>query len=158
MQRALTPTLAIILAGGLAAGIGLARPATSEPVAAGGGVASATATPDGTEVDPDNPYRRGTRSAGERAASAEPAAPEAAAFTIEGFAFDGPTTVAPGATLTVTNVDAAPHTLTFTNGEVDTGDLAQGDSATVTAPITPGTYEFFCRIHPSMTGQLTVAG
>lgn len=176
MQRALTPTLAIIVAGGLAAGIALARPADSDPVAATQAAVDAGAD-NPAEIDPDNPYRRGTRSAGSRdgAQPAAPApadgptespapapagseAPAAATITIEGFAFDGPATVAPGAELTVTNLDGAPHTLTFRSGEVDTGDLAGGATTTVTAPLAPGTYDFFCRIHPSMEGRIEIAG
>lgn len=159
MQRALTPTLALIVAGGLAAGIALARPAdtTTNPAPA------ATAAPAADTAAPaDTGYRQGTREAGARggesstpAAPAAPAAP--ATVTIEGFAFGGPDTVAPGAAITVTNLDGAPHTLTFRNGEVDTGTLEANTSTTVTAPLAPGTYEFFCQIHPSMQGRITVA-
>ncbi len=175
--RTMTPTLAIILAGGLAAGIALARPGSGGPSSYGSATAAvATDAPTDQAGDAtEETYRRGTRTAGGRggaeapAAPADPgagnqapaddraAAPAAATITIEGFAFDGPATVAPGATLTVVNNDGAPHTLTFRSGEVDTGDLAGGATATVTAPTAPGTYDFFCEIHPSMEGSITVA-
>jgi plastocyanin len=79
-------------------------------------------------------------------------------ITIEGFAFESGITVAPGQTVTVVNADGAPHTLTATNDEFDTGRLSGGASGTFVAPSEPGTYDFFCAVHPSMTGTLTVAG
>lgn len=164
--------LALILAGGLAAGLGLARPASTD---AGATVAAGDAAPAATASDqngnPDDAYRQGNRQAGERQ-GAQPAAPadgaaqatgEAgqtanATITIEGFAFRGPAVVAPGTTLTVTNADGAPHTLTFRNGEGDTGTIEGGGTATLTAPTEPGTYAFFCAIHPSMEGEIQITG
>ena len=176
MQRLLTPTLALIVAGGLAAGIALARPASSDPAPAAAPAPAAGAAPEGGD---DTDYRTGGRAngrtAGDRAdgdradgggdasggragGDGAPAAvaPSAATVTIEGFAFDGPAAVAPGATIEVTNLDGAPHTLTFRSGEVDTDTIGQGQTAVVTAPLAPGSYEFFCRIHPSMAGRIDV--
>lgn len=180
MDRKLTPTLALIVAGGLAAGIGLARPsnAGSAETTADTQQAAAAETPsaaDGELQPGDDGYRAGNRAGnrggtpadgqaagGDQApAEAEAAAPPAAneaSITIQDFAFAGPATVAPGAQLTVTNQDSAAHTLTFRNGEADTGNLAGQASATITAPTAPGTYAFFCEIHPSMEGEITVAG
>ncbi|WP_406197479.1 cupredoxin domain-containing protein [Kitasatospora sp. NBC_01560] len=79
--------------------------------------------------------------------------------TIQDFLFHPDNlTVAPGATITVTNQDSAEHTLTATTAgkEFDTGVLATGQSATITAPSAPGTYPFHCDIHPSMKGTLVV--
>mgnify|MGYP000454044516 CR=1 FL=1 len=72
------------------------------------------------------------------------------------FDFAGTDAVAPGATINVTNADGAPHTLTAVDGSFDTGVLNGSASATVTAPSAPGTYEYFCSIHPSMTGDIRV--
>ena len=80
----------------------------------------------------------------------------AARIDIAGFAFDGQTTVSPGQTLTVANADGAPHTLTAVDGSFDTGVIQGGGASTLTAPLTPGSYAFFCSLHPSMTGTLTV--
>lgn len=78
-------------------------------------------------------------------------------ISISGFAFSPTTlTVAPGATITVTNNDSAPHSVTANDNSFDTGLLAKGKSATFTAPSTPGTYLYFCTAHPSMTGTLIV--
>lgn len=168
--------LALIVAGGLAAGLALARPASPDAgatVAAGDTGAAATADQGGNQGDdPDDSYRQGNRQAGERQ-GAQPATPTDGAaapatgdagqaanatITIEGFAFSGPAAVAPGTTLTVTNQDGAPHTLTFRDGQGDTGTIEGGGSATLTAPTAPGTYAFFCAIHPSMEGEIQITG
>ena len=80
----------------------------------------------------------------------------AAAIEIAGFAFGGQTTVSAGQTITVANADGAPHTLTAVDGAFDTGVIQGGGTSTLTAPLAPGSYAFFCSLHPSMTGTLTV--
>lgn len=77
---------------------------------------------------------------------------------IKNFAFSPKSiTVAPGATVTVTNQDAVAHTITGTKGGFNTGDIAPGQSKTFTAPNTAGTYTYICNIHQYMTGMLTVS-
>lgn len=66
--------------------------------------------------------------------------------------------VAPGAEVTFSNEGAATHTLTADDGAFDSGSVAGGSSATLSAPAEPGAYAFHCEIHPSMTGTLTVEG
>ncbi len=81
------------------------------------------------------------------------------AITIKNFAFAPSTvTVAPGATVTVTNKDQVAHTITSTKGDFNTGDIASGQSKTFTAPKTPGRYPYICSIHQYMTGTLVVSG
>ena len=81
------------------------------------------------------------------------------AITIQNFAFAPSTvTVAPGATVTVTNKDQVAHTITSTKGDFSTGDIASGQSKTFTAPKTPGRYPYICSIHQYMTGTLVVSG
>lgn len=63
--------------------------------------------------------------------------------------------VAPGASVTVANLDGEPHTVTADDGSFDQG-VDGGASAAFVAPATPGTYSFVCRIHPSMHGQIVV--
>ncbi len=156
-----TPTIAICLTAGIAAGIALARPGDEPAPAAATPVAETAPAPTGQNVDgdPDSPYLAdGTvppAAAGGEEAAAPPAAPTA--ISIEGFAFSSSGSVAAGSPIEVTNLDGADHTLTANNGEFDTGTLGQGQTATISAPSTPGTYEFFCVIHPSMTGQLVVS-
>ncbi|WP_345604846.1 cupredoxin domain-containing protein [Pseudonocardia adelaidensis] len=81
-----------------------------------------------------------------------------AKITIASFAFGQPLTVAPGTKVEVVNTDAATHNVTAADGSFETPDLKQGDTATITAPTTPGRYEFSCTLHPEMTGTLIVEG
>ena len=80
----------------------------------------------------------------------------AARIDIVGFSFGGQTSVAPGQTITVANADGAPHTLTSVDGAFDTGVIGGGVAGGLVAPTAPGSYAFFCSLHPSMTGTLTV--
>jgi len=85
------------------------------------------------------------------------AEPSPAIITISDFDFGEPITVEVGRTVTVFNEDGATHTWTSTEGVFDSGDLAQGESFEFTFE-EPGEYAFFCEIHPSMTGTITVTG
>lgn len=77
---------------------------------------------------------------------------------IKNFAFSPKSlTVAPGATVTVTNEDQVAHTLTATKGGFNTGDIAPGQFKTFTAPNAAGSYPYMCNIHQYMTGMLTVS-
>ena len=58
-----------------------------------------------------------------------------------------------GTTLTVTNADSDPHTLTADDGSFDTGRIDPGTSATITLD-QPGTYTYHCNFHESMTGTI----
>jgi plastocyanin len=85
----------------------------------------------------------------------------AATITIQGFKFGGPITVAPGATVTVTNQDPAAHNVVSDDaGKFKTAGIKQGESTTFTAPTAPGTYKFSCTFHANMhgIGTLTVTG
>jgi plastocyanin len=93
-----------------------------------------------------------------QAAPAQLAATEPNAVTIDNFAF-GPAaiTVAPGTKVTWTNRDDEPHTVVsaadprvFKSGALDTGD-----SFSFTFD-KPGTYQYFCSIHPHMTATVVV--
>ncbi len=86
-------------------------------------------------------------------AGAAGAAPQ---IEISGFAFAS-TPVAPGTTVVAANRDAEPHTVTAVDGAFDSGQIATGNAVSFAAPPTPGTYEFVCTIHLSMSGQLVVA-
>jgi plastocyanin len=88
------------------------------------------------------------------AGSAPTAAP--VEIDIEDFSFGQSRTVGAGAVVLVSNADAAAHTLTAEGGAFDTGSVAKGTVVSFTAPAVPGLYEFFCEIHPSMTGSLVV--
>lgn len=76
---------------------------------------------------------------------------------IDNFSF-GPTSVkvAPGTTVTWTNRDDVPHTVvsddktTFKSKALDTDEQF---SYTFSKP---GTYHYFCSVHPKMTGEVVV--
>jgi len=66
-----------------------------------------------------------------------------------------------GQTIRVINQDWGKkhlhHTFTSTDGLFDTGILKQ-DPGFVTVPSTPGTYHFFCQVHPFMSGKFIIHG
>ena len=83
-------------------------------------------------------------------------APAPVDIRIADFSFGQPRTVAGGAVVQVSNADAEAHTLTAEDGTFDTGSVDGGTVVSFTAPTVPGTYSFYCDIHPSMTGSLVV--
>lgn len=76
----------------------------------------------------------------------------AAGLTIADFTF-GTTTATAGTTVTVSNTDNVDHTVTGDGFDVT---IVGNETQRFTAPRSPGSYPFRCRIHPSMTGVLTV--
>jgi len=63
-----------------------------------------------------------------------------------------------GDTGTWTNHDSAPHTVTSSDGgPLDSPTLHTGDSWSFTFT-QPGTYAYYCAIHPDMVGKVTVTG
>lgn len=101
-----------------------------------------------------------TTSAAEGSAteSTEAAAPAAdgPAIVIESFSFGEPLTVAPGATIQITNNDSAEHSVTSDTEGIFDIEVEGGETATLTAPTEPGEYTYFCRYHPDMKGTLIV--
>ena len=64
--------------------------------------------------------------------------------------------VAAGDTVTWTNDDDAPHTVTFDDDALtDSGELSKGDTYEVTFD-TAGSYSYVCAIHPDMKATVTV--
>ncbi len=76
-------------------------------------------------------------------------------YTVSDYRFT-PLIVSSGQKVEVVDEDDEPHTLTAIDGAFDTGSFDGTKPGTLTAPTEPGTYEFICEIHPSMTGTLTV--
>ena len=66
------------------------------------------------------------------------------------------TPVAPGATVTWTNHGALSHTATFDDVLLDTGTVVPGAEASLTLPDQPGTYSYFCRVHPAVMRAVIV--
>ncbi|HVV61658.1 MAG TPA: cupredoxin family copper-binding protein [Pseudolabrys sp.] len=92
------------------------------------------------------------------AAAAKPARAQALQVKIDNFTFNPQRlTVKAGTTVSWVNNDDIPHTVTaknflFKSKALDTGD---GFSFTFAAP---GTYDYFCSLHPHMTGSIVVEG
>lgn len=76
---------------------------------------------------------------------------------IKDFMFSPPTiTVKSGETITWINRDEEPHTIVSVGKKFPKSsalDTDQEFSITVSAP---GTYEYFCSVHPKMTGTIVV--
>jgi plastocyanin len=64
-------------------------------------------------------------------------------------------TIHVGDTVTWTNSGPSSHTATARDGSFNTGQLSRGHSASHTFTA-PGTYAYFCSIHPFMHGTVTV--
>ena len=64
-------------------------------------------------------------------------------------------TVAAGTEVTWTNADGVDHTVTADDDSFDSAALSGGDTFSFTMA-DPGTYSYFCAIHPSMTGEIVV--
>lgn len=60
-----------------------------------------------------------------------------------------------GQQITFTNNAPMDHTVVADDNSFDSGIIAPGTTFKKTFD-TPGTYTFHCRIHPSMTGKITV--
>jgi uncharacterized cupredoxin-like copper-binding protein len=75
---------------------------------------------------------------------------------IQGFAFaPGTTKVESGATVEWKNVDPTEHTVTAKDGSFTSEPLPNGRGFRVTFD-QPGSYAYFCAIHPTMTGTIQV--
>ena len=85
------------------------------------------------------------------------AGPGPVTVKIDNFAFDSQTvTVAPGATVTWINDDDAPHTVVAEDGKsFRSRTLDTGDKFSFTF-MSPGTFGYFCSVHPHMTGKVVV--
>ncbi|MSQ09411.1 MAG: hypothetical protein EXR52_00160 [Dehalococcoidia bacterium] len=83
-------------------------------------------------------------------------AAEDAEVEIEGFAFKlANVTIMVGQAVRFTNKDDAPHPATAVGGEFNSGVLTKGQRAVITFTF-PATLAYFCEIHPSIRGSVTV--
>lgn len=75
-------------------------------------------------------------------------------INIQNFAFNpGTLTVKKGATVTWTNNDSVPHQIK--SDSFNSTKLTNGQNFSFTFT-TPGTFNYSCAIHPSMTGKIIV--
>ena len=79
-----------------------------------------------------------------------------ATIKIANFTFDPATlTVKAGTTVTWVNADDIPHLVTDKDGKFRSSALDTNDKFSQTFS-TAGTVEYFCAIHPKMTGKIVV--
>jgi amicyanin len=75
---------------------------------------------------------------------------------IDNFTFNPQNlTVKTGTTVTWTNNDDIPHAIAAVNKQFKSKALDTGDAYSFTFT-TPGTYQYFCSLHPHMTGAIVV--
>ena len=86
----------------------------------------------------------------------KPATPAGGSVRISQMRFDPPRlTVQAGETVTWTQADTMPHTVTSNDGTLGSSTLNRGSSFSHTFD-QPGTYEYVCSLHPGMRGQIVV--
>lgn len=130
----LTCTAALGVLGGCGSASSAGAAATSSASAMGSSAMSAMASP----------------------AAGSVASSSAVVIHIAKFAYQVPASVAPGATVTVMNMDGEAHTVTADSGSGFDLTIAPGTSKTFMAPMKPGSYAFHCTYHGNMHGTLVV--
>lgn len=137
--------------------------AQTRPATPAGQARTGTASRPGT----GNTYSTGNAgttynaSAQTRSGTTRAAAPKAAAahtVQIENYAFAPKSlTINVGDTVTWTNEDTAPHTVTTSSGpaKISSANLSKGQSFSYTFT-KAGTYAYYCAVHPDMTATITV--
>ncbi|HLF79479.1 MAG TPA: cupredoxin domain-containing protein [Dehalococcoidia bacterium] len=136
---------------------------TSAPVAAAATATTAPPPPANTSAPPPPPANTPVPPPPPQPTAPPPPAPPAATtlnVTIADFSFSPSTLTArvgQPVTFSVRNSGAATHTFSIQNGP-SSGNIAGGGTATVqfTAPAQPGGVRFFCMIHGSMQGTVTI--
>jgi plastocyanin len=82
---------------------------------------------------------------------------EEVAVVIDNFTFTpGSTALSVGDSVVWTNDQAASHTTTAVNSEWDSGQIKVGSQFGFTFT-EAGTFDYFCSIHPAMTGTVVVS-
>ena len=90
-----------------------------------------------------------------RAKSAH-AAPQATEIKIDNFTFSPETVTLPvNSAVTWVNKDDIPHVIASTDGIFKSKGLDTDDKYSYTFT-KPGTYKYYCSIHPKMTGTIVV--
>ena len=84
-------------------------------------------------------------------------AAQGGAVSIDNFTFGPQTlTVKAGTTVTWTNKDDIPHGIASANNAFTKSKALDTDDSYSFTFTTPGTYQYFCYIHPHMTGTVVV--
>ncbi len=128
------------------AGCGSSSTAAPSKPATGAGTSSAAST-----------TSTGTPSSTSATSPGNTSAPQAAVtIHISEYKYTIPTSVAPGATVSVMNMDDVNHTVTADTGGAFDLKATAGMTTTFVAPTTPGSYPFHCTYHANMHGVLVV--
>ncbi len=78
-------------------------------------------------------------------------------ITIQGLSFNPSCfTAASTSAITIVNKDTVTHTFTIDGTQVDVSIAAGQTFNGESAGLAPGDYPFHCKIHPAMTGTVTV--
>jgi plastocyanin len=89
-------------------------------------------------------------------AAAAAGASQPAAVSMKNYAFDPVTlTIAPGTTVTWTNDDTVPHTVTAADRSFDSGNMPPGATFSHTF-MTAGTIDYLCQYHAGMKATIVV--
>jgi plastocyanin len=116
-----------------------------------GGAGGEESTPDMAGMDHGDDEADDEADSGDQAAAGE-----TVEAVIEGFAFSpGTIEITAGTTVTWTNNDSAPHTVTGEGGAFQSGRMDQGATFSFTFDA-PGTYNYYCEFHPNMTATVIV--
>jgi plastocyanin len=75
---------------------------------------------------------------------------------IQGFGYQVPDSVSPGATVGVMNMDGEAHSVTADDGAAFDAQVTGAATGSLTAPTEPGSYPFHCSYHSTMHGVLVV--
>jgi plastocyanin len=67
-------------------------------------------------------------------------------------------TVKAGTTVTWTNKDDIPHGIAWTKNVFTRSQALDTDDSYALTFTTPGTYQYFCYLHPNMVGNIVVEG
>ena len=82
---------------------------------------------------------------------------QSSAVSIDNFTFGPPSlTVKAGTTVTWTNRDDIPHGIASSNNAFSKSKALDTDDSYSFTFATPGTYQYFCYIHPHMVGTIVV--
>ncbi|MDQ3668773.1 MAG: cupredoxin domain-containing protein [Actinomycetota bacterium] len=99
------------------------------------------------------------KTTGKETAQAEPAGSKGERVVMAGIAFRPKTiTVSLNTTVRWTNEDTAQHTVTSKEGTELQSELLNKDGKYETTFKKPGTYHYFCKVHPFMEAVVVVKG
>ena len=94
---------------------------------------------------------------GDESAKLPGAADRTNTIEIRDFAFNPPTlTVKSGEKITWINHDEEPHTVVSVGKKFQKSSALDTDQEFSITAAAPGTYEYFCSVHPKMTGTIVV--